>query len=60
MMKTLDIRCPICHRLIKCYTKIVFLEGFRVMVSGTCCGAVLSSDPLNILELLPDEKKRTH
>jgi hypothetical protein len=43
------------------FTRILFLEDFKIIVEGICCGAEITSGELEILRLLPMENdERTH
>jgi hypothetical protein len=52
--KKLELYCPTCEEVIEEYSEVTFLQGFRVLIKGSCCGHALQA-VLDILPLLPGE-----
>lgn len=49
------LRCPRCHEVMKTFTSIIFVEDYKVIVDGICCGAQITSGEMEVLSLFPSK-----
>ena len=49
------LNCPRCKQPMKTFTSILFIEDYKVIVEGICCGAEITSGEMNVLELFPSK-----
>jgi hypothetical protein len=60
LVRPFKLHCPTCRQVMVHFTEIIFLDNFKVVVEGVCCGHVVTSGEIDILSLLPLKTAMVH